>query len=307
MVLGLASCADGLHSPAGNHDGGEGSAAYQREIEQWRVERMARLKAPEGWLSYTGSGRLLPGSHRVGSAADNSIRLPAGPARLGVLQLAADGEAIMEFSRDSRATINGEEVARAMLQPATTAASAGSVRATRVAVGSGIFYLVRTGELGAWRYLETDPANRPPPGRMEYYALDPSWRVVASWEAYETPKEVVLLTSIGTPQTAHIPGEASFEWDGQTLRLQPVLLQEPGAPDSLFFLFSDRTSGRKTYGGGRYLFADMPADGRLVLDFNRAQNPPCAITPHVVCPLGPPSNRLEVAVTAGEQNYLPGS
>ncbi|MCF5922268.1 DUF1684 domain-containing protein, partial [Xanthomonas perforans] len=71
----------------------------------------------------------------------------------------------------------------------------------------------------------------------------------------------------------------------------------------LFFLFADRTSGKESYGGARYLFATSPRDGQVILDFNLAENPPCALTPHVVCPIAPPENRLDVAVNAGEKTY----
>ena len=97
-----------------------------------------------------------------------------------------------------------------------------------------------------------------------------------------------------------------FEVNGRSYHLQPVL--DEAAPPSrrLFFLLSDRTSGRETYGGARYVYAAMPTDGVVQLDFNRAENPPCAFTPHVVCPIAPAINRLDLAVTAGEKfQYLP--
>ena len=91
-----------------------------------------------------------------------------------------------------------------------------------------------------------------------------------------------------------------FVLDGETHRL--VAVGEPGAP--LFIVFADATSGFETYGGGRFLSADPPdAQGRVVLDFNRATNPPCAFTPHATCPMPPPANRLPVAVRAGEKAW----
>ena len=87
-----------------------------------------------------------------------------------------------------------------------------------------------------------------------------------------------------------------FERDGETFTLWPMDTDS----GSLFFVFADRTSGKATYGGGRFLYADAPQDGRVVLDFNRAYNPPCALNGHVVCPTAPPENRLKIAVEAGE-------
>ena len=82
------------------------------------------------------------------------------------------------------------------------------------------------------------------------------------------------------------------------MRLHPT--EEDGR---LFFVFRDLTSGKETYAAGRFLYADMPRDGRVVLDFNKAYNPPCAFTPYATCPLPPPENRLQVRVEAGEKIY----
>ena len=96
-------------------------------------------------------------------------------------------------------------------------------------------------------------------------------------------------TVLGMVESMPSPGYASFSIEGvpggaQPLRLDAVL--EPGETQ-LFFIFRDATSGKTTYGGGRFLYADPPAEGKVVLDFNRAYSPPCAFTPHATCPLPP--------------------
>ena len=85
------------------------------------------------------------------------------------------------------------------------------------------------------------------------------------------------------------------------MRLDGVL-EEPDA-EELFFIFRDQTSGKETYGAGRFLYADLPKGGKVVLDFNKAYNPPCAFTPYATCPLPPPQNRLPVRIEAGEKAY----
>jgi len=72
---------------------------------------------------------------------------------------------------------------------------------------------------------------------------------------------------------------------------------------SLSFVFRDLTSGRETYGAARFLDADLGKDGRVVLDFNEAYNPPCAYNPYTTCPLPEPENRLRVGIEAGEKTY----
>ena len=86
-----------------------------------------------------------------------------------------------------------------------------------------------------------------------------------------------------------------------TVTLRPAL--DDGG-DTLFLVFADRTSGHGSYGAGRFLDAPRPdPQGRLVIDFNQAYNPPCAFTPFATCPLPPPENRLDLAIQAGERDY----
>ncbi|MGH8052854.1 MAG: DUF1684 domain-containing protein [Stenotrophomonas sp.] len=276
------------------------SRQYHREVEQWRSQRIARLRAPDGWLSYTGSGRVKLGSHRVGSAATNDIVLPSGPAQLGTLEVAADGTAVIHGQAGTGATLNGKPLRQATLRPVT----AGVRDASRIQLGSGEFYLVRTGVTLGWRYRDASSPRRRDFRGIDYFPVETRWRVEAQWHPFPEPRHSVLLTSIGTPLPATLLGEAVFEINGRSHRLQPVLDEAAPASQRLFFVFTDRTSGRETYGGARYLYAAAPQDGKLVLDFNRAMNPPCALTPHVVCPIAPAANRLDLAVTAGEK-YQP--
>ena len=73
--------------------------------------------------------------------------------------------------------------------------------------------------------------------------------------------------------------------------------------DHLWFVFRDQTSGKTTYAASRFLYVPMPKNGFVEIDFNKAENPPCVFTDYATCPLPPPQNRLELAVTAGEQMY----
>lgn len=270
---------------------------YYRDVEQWRSQRLARLRAPDGWLSYTGSGKLKPGSYNVGSAADNDVVLPGGPQRLGVLEVGSDGAARLQGNPGTGASLNGQPLREANLRPAVS----GMQGASRIRFGDAEFYLVRTGNVMGWRYREANSPLRRNFRGIDHFPVDMQWRVIARWQPFPEPRQAVLLTSIGTPLTARVPGEAVFEIKGRSYRLQPVLDESAPPSRGLFFLFSDRTSGRDTYGGARYLYAAAPRDGKLVLDFNRAENPPCALTPHVVCPIAPAINRLDLAITAGER------
>jgi uncharacterized protein len=97
------------------------------------------------------------------------------------------------------------------------------------------------------------------------------------------------------------PGKLVFTLGGETLSLDAV--QESPTDTRLFILFRDSTAGKETYGAGRFLYSDgLPKDGHVIIDFNKAYNPPCALTPFATCPLPPPQNRLRVRIEAGEKN-----
>jgi uncharacterized protein (DUF1684 family) len=97
------------------------------------------------------------------------------------------------------------------------------------------------------------------------------------------------------------PGYAVFRLQGKEYRLRPVL--ETADAKELFYIFRDQTAGKETYGAGRFFYSEMPKDGQVVLDFNKAYNPPCAFTPYATCPLPPPENKLPVRIEAGEKKY----
>jgi hypothetical protein len=140
---------------------------------------------------------------------------------------------------------------------------------------------------------------------LEYWPYDPRARVLAELEDVEAPPQPI--ESSGTEPILFKPfARASFELGDEPLSLEVSWLAAYGG--GAFLCFRDATSGRESYGGGRYLLdtvkgADLGEDGgRLVLDFNFAYNPSCSYDPGWVCPLAPPANRLPVAVEAGERH-----
>jgi uncharacterized protein (DUF1684 family) len=140
---------------------------------------------------------------------------------------------------------------------------------------------------------------------LEYWPYDPQARVLAGLEDVEAAPEPVETS--GTEPILFRPfARATFEFRGEPLSLEVAWLAAYGG--GAFLCFRDATSGRESYGGGRYLLDTVKGsdlgedDGRLVLDFNFAYNPSCAYDPGWICPLAPPANRLTVAVEAGEKH-----
>jgi hypothetical protein len=132
------------------------------------------------------------------------------------------------------------------------------------------------------------------------YGPDPQWVVSGRFEPFDPPRAVSVNAAIaGLEHVYDAPGRIAFELRGQTHYLTAFSTETPG---SLFLLFKDATSGVTTYAASRTLSVTAPdEEGRVVLDFNRAANLPCAYTDHATCPLAPRENTLPVAVEAGEQ------
>ena len=117
-----------------------------------------------------------------------------------------------------------------------------------------------------------------------WFPVREQYRTQAKFVPYPKPKSIAILNIIGNHLQLPSLGCAVFQIDGKEMRLDPVL--EEGEKE-LFFIFRDQTAGKETYPAGRYLYTDLPRDGKVEIDFNKAENPPCAFTPYATCPLPP--------------------
>jgi hypothetical protein len=270
------------------------AAVHRQQIESWRQKRVARLTAPTGWLSLIGLEWLKEGKNTLGSAKDNSVVQAKWPAHLGMITL-DHGKATVELQPDSGATIDGAKRTQAAMLDDT------NPKPTVVASDSVMFYVVQRGDRWALRIKDSESPTRKQFVGIDYFDIDPGWRVEAKWEAYDPPREIEEPNILGEIDKVIVPGAAVFEHGGKTFRVEPVI-ETPGDTE-LFLVFADRTSGKETYGAARFVYTEPPKDGKVVLDFNKAYNPPCAFTPFATCPLPTQQNRLDTRVTAGEKKY----
>ena len=269
-------------------------AAHKAEIEGWRAQRVERLKQPDGWLSLVGLHWLTEGTQTVGSGKDNDVVLAVGPERLGSITLAGKKVSI-ELADGVEAKLGETDARQAELAPDSSGAP------TLVTFGNANFQVIERWGKYALRVKDADAATRTGFVGMDYYGIDPSWRYEARFEPHPAGKTIEIANIVGTVEAMPNPGAVVFERDGKTHRIEAV--DEGG--EMLFLIFADRTSGKETYGAGRFLYAAPPAKGSssMIVDFNMAYNPPCVFTPYATCPLAPPENRLDLAVTAGEKKY----
>ena len=271
--------------------------AYVREIEGWRRERLARLTADGGWLTVAGLTWLKPGATTFGAEATNDVVLPAhaAPPRAGAFVLEKDRVRV-EVREGVAVTSGGKRVTKMDLR-----SDAGGAAPDILSLGALTLQIIdRAGRLGV-RIKDGKSEARAKFKGLHYFPIDPRYRVVATFVPNAKPVSIKLPNVLGMVDSMPRPGTATFTIAGapagQPLRLDAVL--EPGET-KLFFIFRDQTAARTTYGAGRFLYADPPVDGKVVLDFNRAYSPPCAFTAYATCPMPPESNKLPVAIEAGE-------
>jgi len=269
---------------------------HASEVRAWQERRLKSLQSDTGWLTVTGLFWLHDGDNVFGTAAASDIRLPSGSAadRAGVFEH-RNGVTIVRAADGTDLRIDGKPVREAQLRPDS--------QGTPDVVELGrlrLFVIERSGRF-AIRMRDLESTLRKNFHGIDRFDIDPAWQVEARFEPYEPVRHIPIASVIGTVDSMMCPGALVFVLGGREQRLEPVL----ESPDDtlLFIIFSDETTGDETYPGGRFLYADMPHDGKTTLDFNKAYNPPCAFTPFATCPLPPAQNKLDVAVRAGEKTY----
>jgi uncharacterized protein (DUF1684 family) len=251
---------------------------YPSEIEQWRHQREANLRAEGGWLTLTGLFWLHEGANPTGTAGDNEIVLEDGPLHLGSIRLAGGKVLVSKDSNTQELRPDSSDVLRA---------------------GRLNLFVIKRGEKFGIRVKDPQSKARKEFHGLDYFPADEAYRVAAKWVA--EPRQIPILNVLGQTEPSDCPGYAVFSLRGKEFKLYPII-ESPG-DQQLFYIFRDETSGKETYGAGRFLYSEMPRDGKVAIDFNKAYNPPCVFTPYATCPLPPPENRMAVRIEAGEKKY----
>ena len=279
------------------NDVGQAAAIFAKEQDAWRRQRHETLVKPDGWTSLIGLHWIEPGSHYVGSDRDNGIRLAMGPAQFGMIDRKGERVRLVP-GRDAALTLDGDPLGGATF--IKTDADEGGPGVIGFDDGKGLATVIKRGERYALRVKHADAPTRTKFAGLQYWPADATWKTGARFVAHPVGKTIQVANIIGTIDQVPNPGAVEFEKDGKTYRIEA--LDEGGG--TLFLVFADRTNGHGSYGAGRFLDVPWPDDkGVTSLDFNRSYSPPCAFTAFATCPLPPPENRLDLAITAGEKAY----
>ena len=265
--------------------------SYERQLAQWNEAREKALKADNGWLNLVGLLWLNEGANAFGSDSSNPIVFPAKiAASAGVLERKGNTvwlHAVVPI------LVNGIAQKDALVFDADSARNPvmqfGDLRWNIIKREDKLGVRLRdlkSEAVQAFRGIERFPVNR-------------SLVIEARYEPHTVPTSIPITNMLGQTTKQFSPGIVHFNLDGKPYAM--IALEEEG---ELFFVFGDPTNDVETYGAGRFLKALKPAAaGTVLLDFNKAYNPPCAFTPYATCPLPPKQNMLETPIKAGEKNY----
>jgi hypothetical protein len=273
---------------------GQNARAYRQAVESWRADHEASLRADDGWLTLVGLHWLRNGENRVGGLPTADVPLPQGsaPADVGRI-LFSGGVARFEPHPGVDVRVKGLPATSMVLR-----AQPGDYDV--VEVSTVRFFVIKRGDRYGVRVRDLKNPARQTFSGLRWFPIREEYRVTARFIPHAEPTSIMIANVLGSADPWPTPGKVVFTLNGRELTLHPVL-DGPDAKE-LFFIFRDGTTGSDTYPGGRFLYAAMPRNGEVVLDFNKAESPPCAFTAFATCPLPPKENALPIRVEAGELN-----
>jgi hypothetical protein len=265
-------------------------ASYQKDYKIWQAQLTEDLK--KNWLTLVGLFWLKDGTNKVGSDQNDDVPLPKARAasQVGVIAF-HDGKAAFTTIGDVKITTDGRPVKSIELLPDV------SGKPTVLQLGDLKMLMIQRGQKYGMRIRDVHSDGLKDFKGLDFYPVNGNFIVEAKFIPETTAKKVPIPTVLGQDAEMDSAGYVEFTINGQKERLHA--LSEGG--DELFFIIKDPTAGKGTYPAGRFLYAALPKDGKVILDFNRAHNPPCAWTPYATCPLPPKENYLSVKVEAGEK------
>jgi len=265
---------------------------YVKAVEKSRSDRETNLKKENGWLTVAGLFWLREGINTVGVGPEFDVRLTDNfkKGKFGEIDF-KNGSATLKVENGVEALSNGKQISTIDL------VSDEKGKPTEVRTGSQTFYLIKREDRSGIRLKDNNSKARQDFKGQHWFPIDENYKVKAQFEASANATELSVPNILGGHFKMKSPGLLKFSLKGKEYSLTPVV--EEG-DEELFLIFRDQSNESETYKAGRFLYADKPVNGEVTLDFNKAENPPCAFTPYATCPLPPKQNILPVRIEAGE-------
>ena len=266
---------------------------HEREIKDWRADRLAELKDPYGWPSVVGLFWLRNTLSYFGSSGTNDFMIANAPSSFGHIEK-TDTSLIQKAFKNKDVYVDGVITHVAPLN--TDMHPDGPTLST---FGSLQWYVLERGDRYYLRVKDTLSKTRQALHDIPYFPIDEAYRVEAKVIDKPNLSDTITYKNILDQEiSSTVAAYLSFTLMGQEYSLAALDNDE----ETYFIMISDLTSGLTTYGGGRYLYPQKAdKEGRVILDFNKLINPPCVFTAHATCPFPPKQNHLPIAMNVGEK------
>jgi uncharacterized protein (DUF1684 family) len=273
---------------------GEDQKTFYQEELKWRELRDREMRAPTSWLNIAGLFWLREGENSFGTSGKNPIKLPEGSAPPFAGSFFLDkGTVTVGVEQGTPLKINGKTIRKAELKGDDTG------RPDVIELNDLRMWVIKRFEKYAIRLRDLNHLPYKNYKGLDFFVPVEKYKLQAEYHPFPEPKKVEVGTAVGTNTEMSSPGYVTFEIEGNIYRLDAF----SGDLKTLFFIFGDETNGKETYEASRFMEANILANGKVDMNFNRAYNPPCAYTPFATCPLPPPQNQLKTQILAGEKKY----
>ncbi len=266
--------------------------AYVESIQEWQQQRIERLKSKNGWLNLAGLFWLKEGENSFGSDPSNDIVFhEKAEAFCGTITRSA-GHVILQAGDGVEITSGDTLVTKLDLE------NDHSKNTTYLRQGDLAWYIVKRGERYGIRLRDHKHPRIDELDHIPSYPIQTNYVVEATLKPFDKPMTFTVATPVeGITEEYQCPGELHFRLNRENLVLFPFI-----SGKRYFLVIADETTGLDTYGAGRFMYAMPDSTGRIILDFNKAYNPPCAFSPFATCPMPPRENFLPTAIEAGEKS-----
>ncbi len=273
------------------------AADYVAEVEAWRHDMDEQLRAPGpgGWLAIVGMYPLNEGENTIGCAVGSDVLLPVGsaPEHVGIVDFHGE-HGTLHVTTDEIVTVDDVPVHTAKLRNYYEPGGMSVIRIRDVRFGvmqwASDPYNIRVWDANSPKRLNFT-------GRV-WYPIDTKYRVTGRFSPYGDIKNMRVEHTGGETQILKNIGFVEFEMFGQSFHFEAAA-SEKGS-DYVWLLMRDGTTGKSTYGAGRFMMAPLSADNSVDLDFNKFYHPPCAFCEFTTCPMPPRGNVLPFPIEAGE-------
>jgi len=270
--------------------------AYIQSVNDWHKMRIDYLKKPDGWLNLEGLFWLKKGKNSFGSDAKANCHYDNKdfPALLGNFIYQGDS-VIWENGKTDVITL--DKVKAVAGQSYKVFDNKG--KETVMDWKQFSWVVIKREDKVGIRFRNLKAKTLLNFKDIERFPIQAKWHIQA--KLVQPAQNFLMITNVlGQTVSSKNAGKLVFEIEGKSFSLD--VIDENGS--TLFIVFADQTSGKTTYGAGRFIDIPKPdKNGNTSIDFNNAYNPPCAFTAFATCPLPPEQNRLSISIEAGEKNY----